>query len=160
MDAQAKKVALRAINYGLFILTAADGDELGAGGVNWLSQASFAPPLVMVAVRADSNTHALIERAHAFAINVLAEDQLEIAKAFFGTSTIEGDLVNGYQFERGAHTGAPLILDLPYWFETRVTDTVKRGDHTIFVGEVVNAGVRDDSALPLSLRATGMNYGG
>lgn len=160
MDAQAKQVALRAINYGLFVLTAADGDELGAGGVNWLSQASFAPPLVMVGVRAESRIHAVIERAGAFAVNVLGEDQLEIANAFFGTSTFEGDLVNGYRFERGALTGAPLILDLPYWFEARVTDTVKRGDHTIFVGEVVNAGVRDGSASPISLRATGMSYGG
>src|SRR5659263_13863 len=106
MDAQAKQVALRAINYGLFVLTAADGDELGAGGVNWLSQASFAPPLVMVGVRAESRIHAVIERAGAFAVNVLGEDQLEIANAFFGTSTFEGDLVNGYRFERGALTGA------------------------------------------------------
>lgn len=42
----------------------------------------------------------------------------------------------------------------------RVTDAVKRGDHTVFVAEVVNAGVRDDSVAPLLLRATGMNYGG
>ena len=57
-------------------------------------------------------------------------------------------------------TGCPLIVDLPYWFECRVTDTVKRGDHTVFVGETVSAGVRDDSAVPLLLRDTGMNYGG
>jgi hypothetical protein len=37
---------------------------------------------------------------------------------------------------------------------------VKRGDHTIFVGETVGAGVRDESATPLLLRDTGMNYGG
>ena len=41
MDPQAKKTALRAINYGLSVLTAADGDECAAAGVNWLSQASF-----------------------------------------------------------------------------------------------------------------------
>ena len=48
MDPQAKKVALRAINYGLYVLTAKDGDELAAASVNWLSQASFEPPLIMV----------------------------------------------------------------------------------------------------------------
>ena len=46
-------------------------------------------------------------------------------------------------------------MDLPYWFECRVTDTVKGGDHTIFVGETVGAGVRDDGAVPLLLRARG-----
>jgi hypothetical protein len=36
MDPQAKKVALRAINYGLYVLTAIDGADVGAAGVNWL----------------------------------------------------------------------------------------------------------------------------
>ena len=51
MDPAQKKVALRAINYGLLVLTATDGTEYGAAGVNWLSQASFEPPLVMVGVK-------------------------------------------------------------------------------------------------------------
>ena len=160
MDPQAKKVALRAINYGLYILTAADGDEYGAAGVNWLTQASFEPPLVVAGVKADSGSAAIIGQTGAFAVSVLAEDQLDIGKAFFRTTTVEGDTMNGYRFERGAETGCPILVDLPYWFEARVTDTVKRGDHSVFVAEVVNAGVRDESATPLLLRSTGMNYGG
>jgi flavin reductase (DIM6/NTAB) family NADH-FMN oxidoreductase RutF len=160
MDPQAKKVALRAINYGLSVLTAADGDEYAAAGVNWLSQASFEPPLVMVGVKTDNDSHALIERTGAFAVNVLGDAQLDIGKAFFRTTVVEGSTLNGYRFEAAPETGAPLLVDLPYWFECRVTDTVKRGDHTVFVGEVVGAGVRDESATPLVLRATGMNYGG
>jgi flavin reductase (DIM6/NTAB) family NADH-FMN oxidoreductase RutF len=160
MDPQAKKVALRAINYGLYVLTAMDGEEVGAGGVNWVTQASFEPPLIVAAVKADSDSHRLIERTGVFAVNVLGADQLDIGKAFFRTSTVEGDTINGYRFEPGPETGAPLLLDLPYWFEARVTDTVKGGDHTVFVAEVVSAGVRDDSVTPLLLRSTGMNYGG
>ena len=57
-------------------------------------------------------------------------------------------------------TGSPLLIDTPYRFECRVTDTIDRGDHTIFVAEVVNAGVHDAEAVPLLLRDTGMNYGG
>jgi flavin reductase (DIM6/NTAB) family NADH-FMN oxidoreductase RutF len=160
MDPQDKKLALRSINYGLYVLTSADGDELAAAGVNWLSQASFDPPLVMVAVKADNDSHSVIQRTGAFAVNVLADDQLEIGSAFFRTTVVEGDTMNGYRFERAPETGAPLLVDLPYWFEARVTDTVPRGDHTIFVGEVVGAGVRDPEATPLLLRTTGMNYGG
>ena len=160
MDPQAKKVALRAINYGLYVLTAIDGDQVGAAGVNWLTQASFDPPLIVAAVKGDSDSHAIIERTRAFAVNVLGEDQLDVGKAFFRTTAVEGDTLNGYRFELGPETGAPLLVDLPYWFEARVTDTVARGDHTVFVAEVVNAGVRDDSVTPLLLRATGMNYGG
>ena len=160
MDPQAKKVALRAINYGLYVLTAVDGGEYGAAGVNWLSQASFEPPLIMVGVKNDSDTHALIKKTGAMAVSVLAEDQLDIGKAFFRTTTVEGDTLNGYKFEPGPSTGAPVLVDLPYWFEARVTDTIERGDHTVFVAEVVNAGVRDDAKTPLLLRSTGMNYGG
>jgi flavin reductase (DIM6/NTAB) family NADH-FMN oxidoreductase RutF len=160
MDPQAKKTALRSINYGLHIVTAIDGDDVGAAGVNWLTQASFEPPLIALAVKTDNDTHRLIEGTGGFAVNVLGEDQLDVAKAFFRSTTLEGDTINGHRFERGPETGAPLLLDVPYWFEARVTDAVKRGDHSVFVAEVVSAGVRDEGATPLLLRSTGMNYGG
>ncbi len=160
MDPNDKKLALRAINYGLFVLTAKLDEDYAAAGVNWLSQASFEPPLVMAALKADSGAAQLAARAGAFAVNVLADDQLDVGKAFFRSTSVEGDTINGYRFEPGPVTGAPLLTELPYWFEARVTDTVERGDHTVFVVEVVNAGVRDAERVPMLLRATGMNYGG
>jgi len=94
------------------------------------------------------------------AVNVLAEDQLDVVKAFFRSTNVEGDLINGQRFAPGVETGSPVLDVAPYWFECRVTDTVARGDHTVFVAEVVGAGVRDTERPPLTLRATGMNYGG
>ncbi|MDH4146509.1 MAG: flavin reductase family protein [Acidimicrobiia bacterium] len=160
MDAAAKKVSLRAINYGLHVLTATDGTDYGAGGVNWITQTSFDPPLVAAAVKADSGSAAIIAKTGTFAVSVLGKDQLDVGKAFFRSTSVEGNLINGHPFEPGPATGNPLLTELPYWFECRVTDTVTGGDHTIFVGEVVEAGVRDDSVVPLVLRDTGMNYGG
>lgn len=160
MDAGDKKLALRAINYGLYVLTARDGDDFAAGGVNWLSQASFDPPLVMAGVKADSGAAAIIGRTGEFAVNVLAHDQLDIAKAFFRSTSVDDGLINGHGFEDGPGTGAPLLTATPYWFECRVTDTVARGDHTVYVAQVIEAGVRDETSTPLLLRDTGMNYGG
>ena len=160
MNPDDKKLALRAINYGLHVLTATNGDDYAASGANWLSQASFEPPLVMAGIKADSGAAVVIGEAGTFAVNVLAADQLDIGKAFFRSTTVEGTTINGQEFEPGPVTGAPLILATPYWFECKVTDTIARGDHTIFVAEVVNAGVRDAEATPLLLRDTGMNYGG
>lgn len=160
MDPQAKKVALRSITYGLYVLTAIDGDEVAAAGVNWLTQASFEPPLIVAGVKADSGAATIIKRTGAFAVNTLAADQLDIGKAMFRSTTAEDGKVNGYAYEPGPATGAPLLLDTPYWFEARVTDTIDRGDHLIFVAEVVDAGVRNAEAKPLNLRDTGMNYGG
>lgn len=160
MDPNDKKVALRAITYGLYVLTASDGDEHAAAGVNWLTQTSFEPPLVAAAVKADSGAGALVPSAGGFVVNVLADDQLDVAKAFFRSTEVDGDMVNGHRFERGVETGAAILDAAPWWFECRLTDTVTGGDHTIFVGEVVGAGVRDANRLPLNLRSTGMNYGG
>jgi len=50
-------------------------------------------------------------------------------------------------------------VDPPAWFECRVTNDVRGGDHTVFVAEVVEAGVRKD-AEPLTLHDTGFFYGG
>jgi len=160
MDANAKKHTLRMLSYGLYVLTATDGEQTAAAAVTWLAQASLTPPLVMVGVKVDSNTHTLVEKTGKFAVNVVGEGQKEIAAAFFKPSHIEGDTINGYRFEAGPQTRAPLLLDLPAWFEAQVTDTVKRGDHTVYVAEVIEAGVRDEVARPLQLADTGWSYGG
>ena len=106
LDPQAKKVALRAINYGLYVVTAKSGDELAAAGVNWLTQVSFDPPLIAAGIKTDNDSHRLIEATGVFAVNVLGKDQLDIGKAFFRTSTVEGDTINGYRFEPGPRPAA------------------------------------------------------
>lgn len=151
---------MRLATYGLYVVTAADGNDVAAGTLNWLSQASFAPPLVMVGVKAESGLHALIERSGAFAVNVLAAGQKDVASAFFRSTEVVSGRINGYPFEPGPETGAPLLPDLLAWFEARVTDVVKRGDHTVFVAEVVDAGLRDAEAKPLEMWDTGWFYGG
>ena len=63
MDEAAKKTALRMIPYGMFVLTtkSSDGKNLGAATVNWITQTSFAPPLIAVGVKADSPAHVHIK---------------------------------------------------------------------------------------------------
>ncbi len=48
MDETAKKTVLRMIPYGLFVVSTRDGDTVNAAAVNWVTQASFAPPLVVL----------------------------------------------------------------------------------------------------------------
>lgn len=160
MNPEDRKHVLRQITYGLYVMTAAADGEVAAGTVNWLSQASFEPPLVMAAVKKDSRLHALIEQSGLFAVNILAAGQKEVASAFFRPSQVEGDRINGLAFEPAPNSGAPLLLDTPAWFEARVADAVKRGDHTVFVAEVIAVGVRDRQAKPLVMWDTGWFYGG
>jgi flavin reductase (DIM6/NTAB) family NADH-FMN oxidoreductase RutF len=158
MDANVKKKVLRLIPYGLFVATSRADQKFGAGTINWVTQSSFAPPLVVACIKADSTLHEVIAASRVFALHVLAKNQKDLASAFFKGAQPEGDKLNGYRFESGV-TGAPILLDAPAWFECRVVDEIGGGDHTIFVGEVVDAGSRRDEA-PLTLHDTGFFYGG
>jgi flavin reductase (DIM6/NTAB) family NADH-FMN oxidoreductase RutF len=167
MDANAKKTALRMIPYGLYVLTAEGKDgTVGAATVNWVTQVSFAPPLVAVGVKADSGVHALIKETRAFALNVLGKGQQKMAFTFFKPAQRDGQTVSGEPFRAGS-TGAPILEHAPAFIECRLVESVERGDHSIFVGEVVEAGVgtapagrADDATLWLKDLGDNVFYGG
>ena len=158
MDADVKKKVLRQITYGLYVASAADGDMVSAGTVNWLSQASFGPPLVMMGVKKDSGLHETVKRSNSFVVNILSADQKQLAEDFFRPTTVEGNLVNGHPFQPGT-TGAPVLDEAYSYFECRVTGSLEQGDHSVFVGEVIEAGNRRDDK-PLEMWGTGWFYGG
>jgi flavin reductase (DIM6/NTAB) family NADH-FMN oxidoreductase RutF len=73
MDLLVKKQSLRLLTYGLYVVTAGDGKDVAAGSINWLSQASFEPPLVMVAVKSEGLHPHRTQRT--FAVNVLVTEE-------------------------------------------------------------------------------------
>jgi len=158
IDPNTKKLVLRLIPYGLFVATSRAGETIGAGTINWVSQASFEPPLVVVGIKVESALHEVIAASRAFALNIVGKGQRDLAMKFFKGAQPAGGMLNGYRYENGV-TGAPLLLDAPAWFECRVVDEVRRGDHTIFVGQVVEVGSRREEE-PLTLREAGFSYGG
>jgi flavin reductase (DIM6/NTAB) family NADH-FMN oxidoreductase RutF len=167
MDPATKKTALRMIPYGLYVLTAESADgQVGAATVNWVTQASFEPPLVVVGVKADSGVHTLIKQSKAFALNVLGKGQQGLAFTFFKPATRDGNTISGETFRRGKN-GAPILEKTPAFFECKLVDTIERGDHSIMVGEVVDAGVTrqpegrpDDATLWLKELGEKTFYGG
>ena len=161
MDEQAeaaKKTALLMIPYGLYVLGAREGDEINAGTVNWVTQSSFKPPLVSVAIKADSHPYGVVKAAGSFAINVLSADQKDIAQAFFMTVKPEGNQLGPVTFRSGT-TGSPILNETPAFWECKVVDVVEQGDHHVFIGEVVEAGINGEGQT-LLMRDTGWNYGG
>lgn len=140
MDLEQKKTALRMIPYGLYVLTGETKDgRVGAATVNWITQASFEPPLLAAAVKVGSTIHGIIKEAGAFAVNVLGKDQQTTATMFFKHREREGNSIGGEAFRTGS-TGAPIFESVPAYLECSVVEIVDRGDHSIFVGEVVDAG--------------------
>src|SRR5256885_15037326 len=83
MDANTRKTTLRMIPYGLYVLTAAHADgRVAAATINWVTQASFEPPLIAIGVKADSRAHSLIKDTKAFALNVLGKGQQGLPLTF------------------------------------------------------------------------------
>lgn len=144
MDANHKKQALRMIPYGLYVLTAESGDgRVVASTVNWLTQASFEPPLVAVGVKADSGAHSISKESGVFALNILGKGQESSAFSFFKSVEREGNSIAGEPFSSGS-AGAPIFSNAFGFLECRLVETVERGDHSLFVGEVIDAGISDD----------------
>ena len=143
MDADAKKTALRMIPYGLYVLTAEKDDQVVAATVNWVTQASFEPPLVVIGVKTDSGAHSLIKETRAFALNILGKGQQNQAFAFFKPAEKDGNTIGGEAYSSGK-TGSPILDSAAAFIECKLTDVVERGDHSVFVGEVVEAGVRGE----------------
>lgn len=167
MDADKKKTALRMIPYGIYVLTAEAPDgTISAATVNWVTQTAFAPPLVAVGVKTDSNAYGTLKNAKSFAINMLGKGQQKLAFAFFKPAKVEGGTISGEPYRKGS-TGAPLLENASAAVECRVVDIVEKGDHHVVLGEVVDAHVhkapagRPDAAI-LEMKELGDNvfYGG
>jgi flavin reductase (DIM6/NTAB) family NADH-FMN oxidoreductase RutF len=159
MDETAKKSVLRGIPYGLFALTVASDGADHALTVNWLTQASFEPPMIAVAVENDSNGLAMIRDARAFALCAFGPAQRELAARLGRSSARHPAKLEGVEVQPGPQTGSPLIAGAPGWVECRLVASLPSGDHTLVLGEVVEAGAPQSGPF-LTLAETGMKYAG
>jgi flavin reductase (DIM6/NTAB) family NADH-FMN oxidoreductase RutF len=158
MDTEAKKQTLRMLPYGLYVLAARSDEGTNAATVSWLSQASIEPPRIVVALGNDTGIWHQVRRAGAFAVSVLGRGQKLLASTFFRHVEPEGNSLGGASFHEGV-TGAPILDEVPAYLECRVVEMLDAGDHTLFLADIIEAGVQSD--LPaLSLDETGWRYGG
>jgi len=158
LDLEAKKILLRKIPHGLFICGVSENEEINGFTASWVTQTSFDPPLIAMAVRAEGSSHAIIERTKKFSLNVLRKDQKDLAAIFFKPQKALGSRFDSAKFELGK-LGLPLIKDAIGGVECELFGMVKGGDHTLFVGEVKNAVLIEDGEA-LELSSTGWSYGG
>jgi len=147
---------------GLYVLGSRAGERRNGMTVNWVSQVSFEPKLVAVSVEDHAFTHELLVEGGVFSVNLLSVEDRAVVRKF--TKPVEVDLdartLNGFGFRDGT-TGAP-VLDLAVaWVDCEIRQQVELGGHSLFVGEVVDAGFQADEETPvLSMGDTRMNYGG
>jgi flavin reductase (DIM6/NTAB) family NADH-FMN oxidoreductase RutF len=135
------------------------GDERNAMTTSWITQVSMDPVLVAVGVDNGAVTKRLIAEGGSFTINLWDSTDTKVFVKFSKPATDDGTALNGRPV-RAATTGAPVFEEAIAWMDCRVHQAHDLGSHTLFIGEVVDAAVRDADAVPASMRDTRMKYGG
>ncbi|MBP7147616.1 MAG: flavin reductase [Acidobacteria bacterium] len=158
MDAKLRKDVLRKLTYGLYVVTSRDRDDVAAAGVSWLSQCSFEPPLLMLALRKDGRLLEVLRRSGKGVVHILAETQEELAKDFFGPTRHEAGRINGHPYEM--LQDLPVLPEVPLHAVVEARDWLDRGDHAVLVAEVVEVGRRAEMKRGLVLWDSPWIYGG
>jgi flavin reductase (DIM6/NTAB) family NADH-FMN oxidoreductase RutF len=128
------RAALRCFPAGVTIVTLRVGDQIHGLTVSAFASVSPEPPLVAVIIDHRHKASELLERDGAvFAVNILAQDQLEMSNRFAWVKDED-------RFDEGewttAATGAPILADALAWLDCRIFSRQPAGTHTIYVGEV------------------------
>jgi len=130
--------ALGCMTYGIYVLTSYYKQEINGMIASWISQVSYEPLLIMAAVHTSRYSHGLIDKSGYFALHVVTREQADFLNRFKGSDPSAKFAF--LQWERGT-TGCPVLENCIARFEGRVVDKFRPGNHTLFVAEVVDAGV-------------------
>ena len=148
---------------GLYVLGSTDGaDRRNGMTINWVTQLSFDPKLVGVGVERTAFTHELVDTAGCFALSFIDREDRAIVRKF--TKPVEVDLaaktLNGFEYVERV-TGAPVLAQAVAFVDCEVRERVAVGNHTLFIGEIVEAGFLKAEDTPvLRMDDTRRNYGG
>ena len=123
------------------ITTAVDGTRFGTTA-SAFSSLSMEPPMVLVCLNKTSDTQAAVLKAGAFAVNILAEGQEDLAYQF----ARKGDKFGDLQHDVG-YRGVPVLHGTLAHLECEVGETVTGGTHTVFLAHVAVAAGHDGTPL-------------
>jgi len=157
-----RRRALWTMPYGLYVVGSRSGDRRNLMTLNWATQVSFDPKLLGIGVEKPAVTHELIAASQRFSLGTIDREDRAIGRKF--TKPVEIDeaagTANGFAFHDAA-SGMPVLDQSPAWFDCEVRQAVDLGNHTFFIGEVLDCGFQRDEETPvLRMEDTRMNYGG
>jgi flavin reductase (DIM6/NTAB) family NADH-FMN oxidoreductase RutF len=159
MNEQAKSDLLNKLTYGLYVVTAASGDERGGMLITWVTQASFDPPMIAVAVQTGAHTTAVMRQSGAFALNFMADEQRKEAGRFGQEYAKVGDKLGKVGQHPGAATGSPVLDAAIGHLECRIAGWLQGGDHDVALAQIVAAEIAHDAPLMTTV-SSGMSYAG
>jgi flavin reductase (DIM6/NTAB) family NADH-FMN oxidoreductase RutF len=128
---------------GVTVVTTASATEQYGMTVSSFASLSLRPPLILICIDKTVPSHDMISDAGCFVVNILEERQEHLSRRF---ATTTNDKFKGVAWHSG-RLGLPVLDNTLAAIECRLHQAVDGGDHTIFVGEVVDAEIREGSPL-------------
>lgn len=141
------RLALRRWPSGVTVLTFPAAEGPHGMTASAFCSVSVAPPQILVVVDRRWRSHDLIAAAGFFCVNILAQDQAEVSDIFAGRVQRE-DRFADLSVDVGP-SGAPRLLEARAWLDCRLVAAHEAGDHSIFVGQVLDSGLGPDQEGPL-----------
>src|SRR5437868_9739130 len=131
--------------YGLYILGTRAGDRRNGMTLNFATQVATEPKLVGVGITKEAVTHQLVSDGGVFVVNLVDREDRAIVRKFVKPVDVDAEArtLNGFPFHEGK-TGAPILDQAVAYIECEVRQPVDCGDHTFFIGEVVDAAFQKD----------------
>lgn len=160
LDPDARKQLLRSFTYGLFWVTAEHAGERGVFTANWVSQASFDPPLLMLSVEKISSTLPLIRASGRFVIGPYRSDQRELAGNLGRPKSKVGDKLTAYDLETiSMDSGGFALYDSLGALGCGVRTESDAGDSVVLIAEILEARILTGGD-PLTMAAAGFRHFG
>ncbi|UNK45648.1 flavin reductase [Arthrobacter sulfonylureivorans] len=121
---------------GVAVITTAHEGRLYGTTASAVSSLSMEPPMMLMCLNQSSSTHDAVAQAGLYAINILAEDQRDLAMKFGRKG---GDKFDGVSFRLSEHGGVPILDGVIAAITCIVDETPRGGTHSVFFGRVVDA---------------------
>jgi flavin reductase (DIM6/NTAB) family NADH-FMN oxidoreductase RutF len=153
IEAQDYREALTRFATGVTVVTTleqTEGDPQPWGTtVNSFTGISLDPPLVMVAIGRERSIHPIIERTGRFGVNILGEDAQQISDCFAGApSPLPRSAFCNTDYQLSA-AGLPVLAQAIAYLSCDVDRVIEAGDHTIYLGKVIETVCRDEVGWPM-----------
>lgn len=143
VEADAFRSVMRQLVGSVTVITTEEGGTYYGFTATAVCSVCAAPPTILIVVNKSARTHPHIDRKGIFAINILANDQRDIAQHFAGKSD---DQFSSVHYSITAR-GVPIIKSAAAYLECEIQNRIPIGTHTVFVGQVISTGVGDRTPL-------------
>ncbi|EAQ70449.1 flavoprotein involved in Mehler reaction [Synechococcus sp. RS9909] len=156
--------ALGRLSGGLYVVTASQGENgsrrRSAMVASWVSQASFSPPGLTIAVAKDRAIETLMQVGDRFVLNVLRDDNHQpLLRHFLKRFPPGADRFAGINTLEGVAAGGPVLGDALAYLSCRVDQRMEGPDHWIIYAVVEQGNVADaDARTAVHHRKVGNHY--